>query len=259
MRKDGIPYVPNGVYNPPVAKPLEEMDLQDLVKGHLRTCAKSNGALSVCRTCSSKCIYGQRALDLYEGRVSVGSETIRPEETILYRMRKAQEEMRKAQEEAMQKKETVFIKPGKIIIDDWYEKATQSEDPVKWVMDTFNISKTKAKNKIYQYKYRMKKKNSEEKKEEVEEEKHEEIKTDVEEKKEEVKKAPVSEERTEEKKEEKKESNDIVYKTMEEKIDRMMKRQAEYKELMNKYAGLYKEVSEQIDVLCKALDVFDRY
>lgn len=252
MRKDGIPYVPNGVYNPPVAKPLEEMDLQDLVKGHLRTCAKSNGALSVCRTCSSKCIYGQRALDLYEGRVSVGSETIRPEETILYRMRKAQEE-------AMQKKGTIFIKPSKIIIDDWYEKANQSDDPVKWVMDTFDISKTKAKNKIYQYKYRMKKKNSEEKKEEVKEENPEEVETIVEEKKEEVKKVSVSEERTEEKKEEKKESNDIVYKTMEEKIDRMMKRQAEYKELMDKYAGLYKEVSEQIDVLCKALDVFDRY
>ena len=252
MRKDGIPYVPNGVYNPPLAKPLEEMDLQDLVKGHLRTCAKSNGALSVCRTCSSKCIYGQRALDLYEGRVSVGSETIRPEETILYRMRKAQEEIRKAQEEAMKTKGTIFIKPGKVIIDDWYEKANQSDDPVKWVMDTFNISKTKAKNKIYQYKYRMKKKNSEEKKEE---ENLEEVKTVVEEKKEEVKKVSVNEERTEEKKE----SNDIVYKTMEEKIDRMMKRQAEYKELMDKYAGLYKEVSEQIDVLCKALDVFDRY
>ena len=251
MRKDGIPYVPNGVYNPPVAKPLEEMDLQDLVKGHLRTCAKSNGALSVCRTCSSKCIYGQRALDLYEGRVSVGSETIRPEETILYRMRKAQEE-------AMKTKGTIFIKPAKVVIDDWYEKANQSEDPVKWVMDTFDISKTKAKNKIYQYKYRMKKKNAEENKEEVKEEKPEEVKTIVEEKKEEVEKAPVSEERTEEKKEEKKESNDIVYKTMEEKIDRMMKRQTEYKELMDKYAGLYKEVSEQIDVLCKALDVFDR-
>ena len=229
MRRDGIPYVSNGVYNPPFpAVPLQDMTLEEIKKKYLKMCAKSYGDVSVCSQCPTPCPEGKRAIQLVSNQVYddppiplYGGKTL----------------IEKAREENMLRRQQKELKPkmskdNRMYIDDWYEKAEASGDPVKWVMDNYNISKTKAKSKIYAWRYR-----------------HQEPK----EVKEEVKEEPKVI------KEEPKEPNSI-----EAKIDVLMKLQEKHKKIMQEYLEQYEkakqnyeEISKKIDILCNAMDILD--
>ena len=70
MRRDGIPYVSNGVYNPPFpATPLQDMTLEEIKKKYLKMCAKAQGDPAVCSKCSAPCAEGKRAIQLLANQV----------------------------------------------------------------------------------------------------------------------------------------------------------------------------------------------
>ena len=70
MRRDGIPYVSNGVYNPPFpVVPLQDMTLEEIKKKYLKMCAKANGNPAVCSKCKTPCPEGKRAIQLIANEV----------------------------------------------------------------------------------------------------------------------------------------------------------------------------------------------
>ena len=250
MRRDGIPYnsVPRNYY-PPVD--YTKMGLKELTEKYIKTCGKANGALHVCSKCDSPCEYGKRAMQLvaneiyndppvplFAGKTMVQmaqEENMRRKANVLFKDEPVKSE-EAPEEKPIEKKEG---KGGRVYIDDWYKLAKESGDAVKWIMETYNVSKSKAKQKIYGWLNR-----------------HPEDREVV---------APVVkiEEKEIEKIEEpkpveRKAGDDVVFLTIEGKIDELVRKQEEYKKKAEEYSKLYKDVTEQIDVLYKAWDVFNK-
>ena len=251
MRKDGIPYVPNPKgYYPPID--INKLTLDELKQKYLKNCGKSNGNLSNCSKCKNPCAEGKRAMQLLANEVYnnppvplYGGKTLierAKEENAKRRAEEAEKEANVLKAEKENPKKRKYQK-----MDDWWEKSLEAEDQVEWIVDKFGISKTQAKKKIYSYRYTHGLTGTAEKEgptvKTVKEEKtevKEEVKEDI------VEKTRIT-----------KNGNDIVFMTMESKIDELMKLQADYKQKVDEYQKKYQEVSDQIDVLCKAMDVFD--
>ena len=247
MRRDGIPYVQNPKsYYPPID--INKLSLEEIRKRYIKTCGKANGNLSVCSHCPNPCAEGKRAIQLLANEVYndppvplYGGKTL-IEMAKEENKRKREEKEAKELEEKMTLKAETKPKRVRLEVDDWWEASLKAKDQVEYLMTTYNISKTQAKQKVYHAK-RVKGLNETPETPKVEPEKKVEINEIS---KEVVKEAP----RTA--------GNDIVAKTLELKIDSLMQQQAEYKAKMEEYKRKYEEVTESIDVLCKAMDVFDK-
>jgi hypothetical protein len=158
MRRDGIPYVKNGVYNPPFpAVPLEDMTLEEIEKKYLKMCAKSQGDPAVCSKCKTPCREGKRAIQLLANEIYNDPHIpLYGGKTLIEKAREENMLRRKKMEEENKKKETKKMENKTIEIENWYEKAMASDDPKKWVAENFNLSGVKAAKKLYQYRYNHK-------------------------------------------------------------------------------------------------------
>ena len=253
MRRDGIPYVQNPKsYYPPID--ITKLSLEELKQKYLKHCGKSNGDVSVCSKCKTPCSEGKRAIQLIANDVYNDPPVpLYAGKTMIERAK--EDNMRKRAEAAAKEanvlkaepehKEAVSDKPKKRKyqkMDDWWEKSLQAEDQVEWLVAEFNISKTQAKKKIYSYKWNHGLAGTSAKVE---------TSTTITQKEAE----PVE---TKEETKPTRNPNDVVFLTMESKIDDLMKLQADYKKKADEYTTKYKEITEQIDILCKAMDVFDK-
>ena len=252
MRKDGIPYVPNGVYNPPFpAVPLQDMTLEEIKKKYLKTCAKSQGNPAVCSKCPTPCAEGKRAIQLLANQVYndppiplYGGKTLiekAREENII---RKQKSEQKKEEEKKMPKE--------KQYIDNWYEESLASGNQLAWIMEKYNMTKTQAKKKVYSYRYRNGLTNKEYFT------KGQGNTPPVVENPEKVRASIVVPE--------KQQNENIVNdsETIESKIDNLMKKQTEYKHEMDEHykayllaKETYESFSKKIDVLCSAMDIMN--
>ena len=221
MRTYDIAYVPRGCTVGYPTKPLEELRLDEIKKKYITTCAKAKGNLSVCKTCSTQCEYGKRALSLANGEVF--EEDVVPLYDGMTMIERAKlENMLRRQQKGTEEKE---MKSKRLFIKDWYKQALASGDPVKWVMDTYKIDRNKAMAKLCQWRNRHK---VGEPKKDLMAEKP---------------KAVVESVKT------------IGFEAVEVKIDSLMKTQEEYKQAMLKYQKLYDETKRKIDILCRAMDI----
>ena len=249
MRKDGIPYVSNGVYNPPFpAVPLQEMTLEEIKKKYLKMCAKSQGDPAVCSKCSAPCTEGKRAIQLLANSIYndppiplYGGKTL---------IEKAREEnMLRKQKLEEEKKEEKKVPKEKQFIENWYEDSLASGNQLAWVMEKYNMTKTQAKKKIYSYRYRNGLTNKE----------YftrgqggvAPVLTDPDTARKEINIEPVKQEVN---------TSDRI----ESKIDSLMRKQAEYKAVMDEHykeylmaKETYDNFSKKIDVLCSAMDIMN--
>ena len=248
MRKSDIAYVPNGPKNYYPVIPLQDMSLEEIKKKYIKTCGKANGNVSVCSKCKSPCDEGKRAIQLVANSVYndppiplYGGKTL---------IERAKEENLKRREEAKaaeEKKEEVKEKKPKrkrMVIENWYEQAMASPDPTQWIMDAYKISKTKAKQKIYDYRYRHKDELSVEEKKEEKKEEIEEVKPEF------------------TAKETQHESKVVSTDRFEVKLEALIKMQDEHKKAMDEYMKLYEQakieyekIKQKTDILCNALDI----
>ena len=245
MRRDGIPYVQNPKnYYPPID--INKLSLEELKQKYLKHCGKSNGNLSACSKCTSPCAEGKRAMQLLANEVYndppiplYGGKTLieRAKEENAKR-REAEEAKKLAEKMEIRTEPKEEKKRLRLDIDTWWEASLEYGNQEEYLMKTYNISKTQAKRKIHHARTVK-----EPPKVEMPVLKSEQPAEKVEEVKETVKPSR---------------SNDVVFKTMEFKIDELMKKQSEFKAKLDEYTKKYKDISEQIDVLCKAMDVFDK-
>ena len=255
MRHYDIPYVKNGPTNYFPATPLQDMTLEEIKKKHIKTCAKANGDVSKCSKCQSPCPEGKRAIQLIANSVYndppiplYGGKTL---------IERAQEENMKRREEAEKKKEeeakqkepeqvkTKKSKDGRVYIEDWFNKAMASEDPLVWIMDAYNISRRKAKQKIYGYRSLHP-----ETREVTNSLLSQETKTETIVKADELSSPAVT--------------SDVKEDRIENKLENLMKLQEEHKKAMDEYMRLYTEakaeyekIKQKTDVLCNALDILN--
>lgn len=265
MRTYDIPYVQNPGTPKPQPK-LEDLDLKTIIKNYL--CWKSQGRLSECRKCTPKCEYGKRALELafptdpmaFGGPKLIGNKTLL--ELAREENAKRKEEQTKAVEnkqvETTPKKESK--KKQRIFIDDWYSKAYESENPLKWIMEAYGISEHKAKQKVYEYQYRhpgLREEKPMWKSKKASGEAEETAKPAEAEPKEEMKQTENSEGKN---------SDDALLGPLENKINVLMNQQAEYKSKMEElkkeyeekiapYQKLYDETKVKVDALYEALNI----
>ena len=250
MRRDGIPYVSNGVYNPPYpAVPLQDMTLEEIKKKYLSMCAKANGNPAVCSKCSAPCAEGKRAIQLLANQVYndppiplYGGKTL---------IEKAREENMLRRQKLEQEKEEKKVAKERQYEEDWWEDSLQAEDQTEWIMQKFNMTKTQAKKKIYSYRYRhgltdktYKTKFRNKPIEEVKEV----VAPAVE-----VQETIIAQPKPE-----------AFGTDIEAKIDSLMRKQAEYKQVMDEYykeylvaKEEYDNFSKKIDVLCSAMDIMN--
>lgn len=264
MRHYDIPYVKNGPanYYPPVN--IQDLSLEELKAKYLKTCGKCNGDPSVCSKCSTPCDYGKRAVQIIANQVYndppiplYGGKTMiqKAQEQNMQRreaLRRKEEEEKKANENKPEELVVKKRKDGTVIIENWYEKAIASDDPIAWIMNAYNCSKTKAKQKIYVWRNT-----------------HPETKAETEAILASLRKANKenSEAATEKETEvpAKEESNEQEHKTdsnIESTLEKLMHRQEEYKKSMDKYLKLYEQAKEEYekikhktDILCCAIDI----
>ena len=257
MRTYDIPYVKKGFVFPNVTVPLEEMSLNTIVKNYLNSCVKSYGKVSECMRCEPKCAYGKRAIELATGIVQPQDAV--PYEGSLLQKARAYNDLRRKEEsgaeikEVKKEPEKTEEKPKKestkrAYYEGWYEDSLKAEDQVQWVMDTFNLTKTKAKNKLYQWRYAHKTETK------VKETKQEEAVPD----------SLPQEVPNQIPEETSQEVSEDVYMTkfMEKKLEALMNEQEQYeakiKELEQEILGWKeksKRVKESIDTICKTMDI----
>ena len=216
------------------AKELQDMSLEEITKKYIRTCGKANGQVSVCSKCQSPCAEGKRAIQLVANKVYndppiplYGGKTL---------IQKAQEENMRRREQ-MEKEKAKEEKPKYkkyMRWEGWWEESLASGDQVKWIMDNMDLTRTKAKNKIYMYKYTHGLITVPEIKEPVV--------------------TPASEVKIEK-------TTDA---NIESKLDVLLKKQEEYKNEMIKYQNLYneaqkkyEEIKKKADILCSAMDILN--
>lgn len=219
MRTYDVAYVPNS--KPLALMPeVDELDLMTLTKNYL--CHKSRGIVANCMSCESKCLYGKKAIELL-GLTSKNTDNPIVK-MALSQIDSAREEMIAKENEKNKMKET--LKRG-----DWYEECVKQEDQVKWLMDTFNISKTQAKRKIYNYRYLhglLSKENKMDKTKEAEPAKEPEI------------------------------SEDGFFETMKRKLESLEKDKEEYKKMISKFERLYEQAKDQADALQICIQAFGK-
>lgn len=134
--------------------PLEQMDLQTIIKRHL--CGSSHGKVSECRKCTHPCEYGERALQLVSGATGQLLNAAPPlynGKTMLQNAREELSRRKEAEKEEAPKTEKP-PRQKRVVIDDWYDKAYESGHPLQWIMETFNMTEHKAKQKVYVYQSR---------------------------------------------------------------------------------------------------------
>lgn len=248
MRKDGIPYVQNPrVYYPPID--MNKLSLSELKQKFIKNCGKANGDVSVCSRCKTPCAEGKRAIQLVANQVYsdppvplYGGKTLIERAKEENKQRREAEEARKATEEIKKIESEIGSKAKRKYLksDEWYEEAKKSGDPVKWLMDNYDCSRTQARKKVY-YQETKEQKETPVVKSEPKVKPEPEVKLEL--KVEEEKKEPKSE--------------DLVTKTLEQKIDSMTKKQAEYKAKMEEYSKKYEEITTKINVLFEAMCVMD--
>ena len=222
MERDRIPYVTKSIYTPPYpVVPLQDMTLEEIKKKYLSNCGKANGNPAVCSKCSSPCAEGKRAIQLLSNQVYndppiplYGGKTL---------IEKAREENMARRQKMQEQSEIKRTKDNRIYIIGWYEKAVASGDAVKWVMETYNMSKDKAKAKIAKWRSMHK----------------EEVKKDI---KEESVPANAVEEKLE------------SLMKLQEKHKKIMQ---EYQEQYEKAKQNYEAISKKIDILCNAMDIMN--
>ena len=224
MRTYDIAYVPRGTVVGYPPKALKDLTLDEIKKKHLSACAKSNGNVERCRACQ-QCEYGKRAVQLTVERTYTDDGIPLYDGMTLIEKAKQENMLRRKEKEQMNKK---ISKDNRAYIEDWYSKAIASEDPVAWVMNAYEIDKTKAKAKLYQWRKR-----------------HEE--------------EPVKEPAKEVAKEVK-----PIPEGIEAKLERLYNLQKQYEDGMNslrkqldKAQKEYDEINRKIDVLCSAMDIIN--
>lgn len=247
MRRDGIPYVKNpSVLYPPVD--YKKMDLKELTEKYIKACAKANGAVSTCSLCATPCEYGKRAVQLVANQIYndppiplYGGKTLIERAKEENKLRKEKEAIDKKQEDKP-KKRAPYLRG-----DEWWAESLKYGDQVEYLEKEYGYSKTKAKATIYRYRSRhglagspntpaeLEAKNTPEKKDE------EVIIQTAEPVKEENKPAV---------------KGDVVVSTMELKLNELIKLQDEYKSKAEEYMKLYNQAKEQVDTLCKAMELF---
>lgn len=243
MRRDGIPYVKNPAnYYPPVD--YKKMDLKELTEKYIKVCAKANGAVSACSLCATPCEYGKRAVQLVANQVySDPPIPLYGGKTLIERA-KEENKLRKEKEKKVEKR-TPYLRG-----DEWWKASLEYGDQVEYLEKEYGYSKTKAKNTIYRYRTRhglagtpgtpreiQAKTAPETKNEEIPVQKEEPVKEAI---------SPVKDVQ----------KGDVVVLTMEQKLNELITKQDEYKAAAEKYTKLYNETKEQVDILCKAMEMF---
>lgn len=250
MRKSDIAYVPNPpVYNPP--EKLENMSIEELIKKHIKTCGKADGLVSVCSRCQTPCKYGKRAVQLLANQVYDNPPIpLYAGKTMIEAAREENLRRRNQPEETPELNKKKSGKDGRVYIEDWYSKAMESEDPVKWIMDSFQINQKKAMQKIYGWRSR-----------------HPESKQET--KEEEKKPVVVSTDNnvlieSPSEKEEVQKPNDSAGERIEAKLELLIRQQEDQKKAMEEYYKLYEQAKAEyekiklkIDTLCSAMDIMN--
>lgn len=251
MRHYDIPYVKNtSGYSIPLVGDIDSLDLQTIVKYHL--CGKSHGKVSECMKCPAPCAYGKRALELaFPSPSTVPAPKLIDNKTLLELAReetaKSRAAEQKAEEPAVKTPEKKTKRAG---VDDWYNKAYESENPLQWIMDTFGLTERKAKAKVYEIQYRhpeLKEKplwapKSAAKKAEA---------------KAETKPASIENPEPAAEKQEPKKEPDSMLAPLEGKINELMNLQEEYKKKYEHYQKLYQETKTKVDALYEALNILN--
>lgn len=264
MRTSDIAYVPHGSVQMKRLPPLDEMTLQEITKHYLTTCIKSHGLVSECVKCKEKCAYGKRAVSMALGDRQLDDCQIPYEGSLLQQARTINELKRKQQnllnetgeeqkmdEPEMPEQEKPKRKRKNAEPEGWFEEAWKSGDPAKYVMERFNRSKTQAKKKLYNYKYLHPELR------EIEEKYAHKSRPDIKVDKESVAACEEAVCGTETPKfgETKTSGDDLVSKMMEQKLEKLMNQQEEYEGLIKEYQTKLTKVKEQIDTICKTMDI----
>ena len=252
MRKYDIAHVQNPrSYYPPTD--YKKMDLKALVEKYIKTCAVANGEVAKCSSCKNPCEYGKRAIQLVSNQIYndppiplYGGKTMieAAKEENMRRRREKEEAKKKEEKEQLKEiedKMTLKAKPAKRVYlktEEWWDKSIEYGDQVAYLVNELGFTKTKAKKAIYYYRS-----------------KHGLIEGPTVRIEEPIKE--VHEEISQHEPTKHNSSNDVLLSTMENKMDELMKLQAEYKANMEKYTKLYNEVKEKIDTLCRAMDIFN--
>ena len=254
MRTYDIPYIPNPARTNDPIPGLESLDLRTITRTYL--CGKSHGKVSECMRCPAQCAYGKRALELLANPV----DAITPKQGVTL-LEKAREDALKQKQEvknvAKDEKEVPIVdSSGRKRLEGWYEKAYNSGDPLKWIMETFNENARKAKQRVYAYQHvhpgvkdKMPMWESQKKK-------------PVEDVQPEAKQFPVNvnteayEPTAQASPENKTENKDNpMLAPLESKINELMNMQDEYKKKMEYYEKLYRETKTKVDALYEALNI----
>lgn len=263
MRTFDVAYVKN---TPTIEKPVppfQEMDLRTLTKTYIVPCVKSNGLVSNCRKCDSKCVFGKRALELAYGE----GDMVKPllNQGILDRMR-----AEKAKEETKEEKKPK--KPrGRMLVmteaPDWYVEAGKQEDPSAYIASLFNITLNKAKQKVYAFRHDHKDlvenlpvpvTNSAWK---IKVAMEKQTTKPAEEPEKKPEKEPVKEVKTEYKPEHMPEAMnaetvDDFVDSLRKKVDLLLKEREFYKQEAERFTKLYEGIKDKVDALTMCIDTF---
>ena len=260
MRTCDVPYVRNPAL-PTFHVPYDEMTLQELTKTYIRTCGKSNGLLSECRKCETKCQYGIRALQLFENKVDVNEDKDNRTLTILERKRAMEQTASKQEQPASVKKsnkkqgrnqhQKKQLEESIILI----EAAFRSEDPVAYIMNKIGFTEKQAKSKIANFKH-LHTEEMERIIDKIRKEKSAQIimnaETNI------GPKEPAHENLDVKQEEQAKSADkDALLAPLESKINDLMNQQAEYKKQYEYYLGLYNGIKTKVDALYEALDILN--
>ena len=233
MRTSDIAYVKNP---PMVLQPsvdLQDMDLEEIKNKYLKTCLKSGGDPAKCSKCGNPCVYGKRAMQLIANEIySNPPIPLYGGKTLIERAREENMKRRQAEEEKkqkeQQKEETKKIEKKRV--ENWWEDSLASGDQIEWLCSHLNMSKTQAKKKVYNYKYLhglLQPKTPEPEKSTV------------------ITKQPNESEESR------------IIEQLENKINKLMKQQDEYKSLAERYQKLYQETKTKTDALFEALNILN--
>ena len=213
------------------------MTLDEIKKKYIKTCGKANGDPSVCSHCKNPCAEGKRAIQLLANQVYNDPPVPLYGGKTMIEMAKEENMRRRREKEQKEKEQMKEVKhrPNFNAPDDWWEQSLKSGNQVKWLMDNLGISKTQANKKIYSYRYRNGLTN----------------------KRDETLVMPVTKPAEAPKIEVKQEDN-----RFENKLDRLMKEQEDFKKIMDqRYADyvkakeIYESISKKVDILCSAMDI----
>ena len=253
MRTYDIPYVKQSASSYP---PLDykQMDINTLKKHYLDTCMKCRGNISVCSKCQSPCEYGKRAVQLKANEVYnnppvplYGGKTLiekAREENI--KRRQATEQQKSEEKNILQKVENQPNKKQRIIVEGWYDKAYESDNPLQWIMDTFGMTKAQAKSKVYSHQHRYPELRTTKPLWKTEERKTTAVKQEDKESNNEIKIETIESK-----------PNQNLLEPLEIKINSLMKLQDEYKQKAEHYQKLYQETKTKVDALFEALNILN--